>query len=240
MTSFLLRIPALLLLLAAAPLLAAGGGAAVVEGRPSFEELQKLQARVIAELKQGNEAFRRGPTASRLDASGRWKELAKGQNPKAMVLSCADSRVPPEIVFHADPGDLYVNRVAGNVVNPVILGSLEYGAEHLGIPVLVVLGHESCGAVEAALAVQRGLAEPDSFNITELLKILLRPAAKAVKTGLSGDKLMHRAVRDNVRNTLKDIQTLSPVLWERNLHGKLALVGAVYSLRTGEVEWLDD
>lgn len=209
------------------------------EGNRTYEEHQQKQTEVIERLRRANEAYRKGEVVQKQKKEGRWEKQTKAQNPYAMVLTCADSRVPPELLFQAEPGDLYVNRVAGNVVDPVILGSLEYGAEHLHVPVLVVLGHESCGAVQAALAVQTGKAEPDSFNISELLKILLRPAALAVKTGLSGEKLVHRAVVENVKNTMRDIRTLSPVLWNLSRGGELRIVGAVYSLETGAVEWIE-
>lgn len=204
----------------------------------TYEEHQQKQTAVIERLRRANEAYRKGEVVQKQKKSSRWEEQTKSQHPYAMVLTCADSRVPPEHLFQAEPGDLYVNRVAGNVVDPVILGSLEYGAGHLHIPVLVVLGHESCGAVQAALAVQTGKAEPDSFNIGELLKILLRPAALAVKTGLSGEKLLHSAVVENVKNTMRDIRTLSPMLWNFDRRGELRIVGAVYSLETGAVEWI--
>jgi len=140
--------------------------------------------------------------------------------------------VPPEIIFDQGLGDLFVVRVAGNVATDTEIGSLEYGAEHLHIPLLVVLGHESCGAVTAA--VQGGKAEG---HIAALLS-LIKPAVVQSR-GLPGDPVAN-AVRANVQMVVQQLRSSTPILSELVAHGKLKVVGGVYSLETGEVTWLSD
>ena len=171
---------------------------------------------VIAELKAGNAHHVRH----------------QYQHPHAEVLSCSDSRVPPEIIFDQGLGDLFVVRVAGNVATDTELGSLEYGAEHLHIPLLVVLGHESCGAVTAA--VQGGETEG---HIAALIS-LIKPAVDKSR-GMPGN-LVANAVRTNVQMVVQQLRSSTPVLSELVAHGKLKIVGGVYSLKTGQVTWLSD
>ena len=162
----------------------------------------------------------------------RQRELASGQSPHAEILSCADSRVPPELIFDQGLGDLFIIRVAGNVVSDTELGSLEYGAEHLHVPLLVVLGHQHCGAVTAA--VEGGEAEG---HIAALVN-LLRPAVEKTQ-GMPGDHV-ENAVKANVEMVVKQLRTSTPVLAKLVSEGKLKVVGAVYSLDTGKVTWLPD
>ena len=160
----------------------------------------------------------------------RQRQLVSGQNPHAEILSCADSRVPPELIFDQGLGDLFIVRVAGNVASDIELGSLEYGAEHLHVPLLVVLGHQHCGAVTAA--VEGGEAEG---HIGALIA-LLRPAIEKTR-GMSGDPV-ENAVKANVEMVVKQLRTETPLLAELVTRGKLKVVGAVYSLDTGKVTWL--
>jgi len=162
----------------------------------------------------------------------RQRQLVSGQNPHAEILSCADSRVPPELIFDQGLGDLFIVRVAGNVASDIELGSLEYGAEHLHVPLLVVLGHQHCGAVTAA--VEGGGAEG---HIGALIA-LLRPAVEKTR-GMPGDPV-ENAVKANVEMVVKQLRTATPLLAELVTHGKLKVVGAVYSLDTGKVTWLPD
>ena len=162
----------------------------------------------------------------------RQRELASGQSPHAEILSCADSRVPPELIFDQGLGDLFIIRVAGNVVSDTELGSLEYGAEHLHVPLLVVLGHQHCGAVTAA--VEGGEAEG---HIAALVN-LLRPAVEKTQ-GMPGDHV-ENAVKANVEMVVKQLRSSTPVLAKLVSEGKLKVVGAVYSLDTGKVTWLPD
>lgn len=187
---------------------------------------------VLAELKTGNAHHVRHQYQHPHETVARQRELISGQHPHAELLSCADSRVPPEIIFDQGLGDLFVVRVAGNVATDTEIGSLEYGAEHLHIPLLVVLGHESCGAVTAA--VQGGKAEG---HIGALLN-LIKPAVDQGR-GLPGDPVAN-AVRANVQIVVQQLRSSTPILSELVAQGKLRIVGGVYSLETGEVTWLSD
>jgi len=185
----------------------------------------------LAELKAGNEHHVRHQYQHPRETVARQRELTTGQHPHAEILSCADSRVPPEIVFDQGLGDLFVVRVAGNVASDTEIGSLEYGAEHLHIPLLVVLGHESCGAVTAAV---QGGAEAHIAALVNLIK----PAVEKSR-GQSGDAVAN-AVRANVQMVVQQLRASTPVLSELVAHGKLRIVGGVYSLETGRVTWLAD
>jgi len=186
----------------------------------------------LAELKSGNahhvEHRYQHPHAT----VDRRRQLASGQNPHAEILSCSDSRVPPELIFDVGLGDLFVVRVAGNVVANTELGSLEYGAEHLHIPLLVVLGHQHCGAVTAA--VEGGEA---GGHINALVNLLVPAVQKS--RGLPGDAV-ENAVKANVEMVVKQLRTSTPILSHLASQGKLRVVGAVYSLDTGKVTWLPD
>ena len=186
----------------------------------------------VAELKTGNAHHVRHQYQHPHETLARQRELVAGQHPRAEILSCADSRVPPEIIFDQGLGDLFVVRVAGNVATDTEIGSLEYGAEHLHIPLLVVLGHESCGAVTAA--VQGGNPEG---HIAALIS-LIKPAVDK-SHGMPGDPVAN-AVRANVQMVVQQLRTSTPVLSELISHGKLKIIGGVYSLETGEVTWLRD
>jgi carbonic anhydrase len=154
-------------------------------------------------------------------------QLAAGQQPYAIVLACADSRVAPELLFDESLGKLFVVRVAGNVIDPVVLGSIEYAAEHLHSHLLVVLGHEGCGAVKATL--DGGTPPP---NIAELTK-RIAPAVEKTK-----GKGMDAAVAENVRLQMAAALSASPMLSEMAKKKEIRIVGAVYHLETGTVEWL--
>jgi carbonic anhydrase len=188
-------------------------------------------ASALAELKAGNAHHVAHRYTHPHQTSERQRELASGQHPHAQVLSCADSRVPPEVVFDQGLGDLFVVRVAGNVASDAELGSLEYGALHLHVPLLVVLGHQHCGAVTAA--VEGGEAEGHIASLVTLI----RPAVEATK-GMPGDPV-DNAVKANVEMTVKKLRS-SPIFSELIAGGKLKIVGAVYSLDTGKVTWLED
>src|SRR5262249_54520567 len=156
------------------------------------------------------------------ETADRQKELTSGQHPHASVLACADSRVPPEIVFDQGLGDLFVIRVAGNVATDDVLGSLEYGAEHLNIPLIVVLGHQKCGGVTAAV---EGGELPGHMPS---LVTLIQPAVAKTK-GMPGDPIAN-AVRANVEMVVNQLRTSKPVLAESVASGKTKVVGGVYSL----------
>ena len=162
-------------------------------------------------------------------------KLAEGQAPYAMVLSCADSRVPPEIVFDESLGKLFVVRLAGNVADADALGSLEYAAEHLGTRYLLVLGHGSCGAVKAAASGAGG-----SPNLDGLVKEI-RPAVAVARGALpkgSDQEILATSVQENVRLQMKNVAERSPVLREMIAKGRVGIAGGVYDLETGKVTFL--
>ena len=185
---------------------------------------------VLRELKVGNDHHVAKRYQHPHQNAARQRELAGGQHPHAIVLSCADSRVAPEIILDQGLGDLFDVRVAGNVASDIELASIEYAAEHLHTPVLVVMGHQKCGAVTAAAA--PGEAEG---HLPSLLA-LIRPAIESAK-GRPGD-LIENAVHFNVENVVRQVRESTPVLSGLVTRGTLTVVGAVYSLDTGRVEWL--
>jgi carbonic anhydrase len=185
---------------------------------------------VLAELRAGNDHHAAKQYQHPHETAERQRELTSGQHPHASVLACADSRVPPEIVFDQGLGDLFVIRVAGNVASDDVVGSLEYGAEHLNIPLIVVLGHQKCGGVTAAVeGGQLGGHMPG-------LVALIQPAVDKTK-GMPGDRVAN-AVRANVEMVVDQLRGSKPLLAELAAAGKIKIVGGVYSLDTGRVDWL--
>ena len=184
----------------------------------------------LAELRAGNAHHVAHRHQHPHETAERQRELVSVQHPHAEILSCSDSRVPPEVIFDQGLGDLFIIRVAGNVVSDIELGSLEYGAEHLHVPLLVVLGHQHCGAVTAAVE-----GAGTEGHIGALIN-LVRPAVEKTH-GLPGDAV-ENAVKANVELVVKQLRTSTPVLSELVSHGKLKVIGAVYSLETGKVTWL--
>jgi carbonic anhydrase len=169
-------------------------------------------------------------------------ELAAGQEPFAAILGCSDSRVPVEIVFDQGLGDLFVIRVAGNIVAPSLIGSVEFAAEQFGTRLVVVLGHSRCGAIIATLEQLKRPKENQSHNLHSIVD-LVRPSVEALlATELKDDRdaLIREAVRANIRASVRHLRRGSDII--RNLieHDGLMIVGAEYSLETGEVDFFDD
>lgn len=164
------------------------------------------------------------------------EELAHGQQPFATILGCADSRVPPELIFDAVLGELFVVRVAGNVLSPEVAGSLQYAGTHLDTPLFVALGHEGCGAVKAALA-SRSDGVQHRSRIQHLVDAIL-PALDDIDDSLEPAAQLSQAVEANVRWTMRLIAE-SPEGRARLEAGRMMLVGAVYDLATGNVRLLD-
>ena len=188
-------------------------------------------AESLTRLKSGNGRFVSNPQdALPIDAAKR-AELTKGQTPFATILSCADSRVPPEVVFHTGLGDLFVVRAAGNITDRAILASVEYGSEHLNIPLIVVMGHESCGAVKAA--VETPVGKSLGPNLDYLLKAI-RPSVAAAASKPESER-MRAAILENVEQTLNDLISGSAILRELGEAGKVGFVGAYYELSSGKV-----
>lgn len=204
--------------------------AAVVRAQHAAAPAGPTADAVLAELKTGNEHHASKHYDHPHETAARQRELTSGQHPHASVLACADSRVPPEIVFDQGLGDLFVIRVAGNTAGDDVLGSLEYGAEHLNIPLIVVLGHQKCGGVTAAV---------DGGELPGHMPSIVRAIQPAVEKtkGMPGDKVAN-AVRANVEMVVAQLRGSKPVLAELVASGKVKVVGGVYSLDTGRVDWL--
>ena len=188
----------------------------------------------LLKLLEGNKRFISGQLTTKDCSTEKRQELTKGQHPFATVLSCSDSRVPPEVIFDEGLGDVFIVRVAGNVVEPTTLGSIEYGAEHLHTPLLVILGHEKCGAVQATLEAK---GKPEG-NIGAILKKIMPAVNTAKKAKKDTDETLNLAVQENVKNTYKDIMK-SKIISELVHEGKLKVVAAEYYLGTGKVELID-
>ncbi|HMG34021.1 MAG TPA: carbonic anhydrase [Blastocatellia bacterium] len=186
----------------------------------------------LARLKAGNARFVKGQRAPVNYITERHK-LVAGQQPYAIVLSCSDSRVPPELVFDESLGRVFVIRVAGNVTDPEDLGSIEYAAEHLHSKLLVVLGHESCGAVKATL--DGGKVSP---NLEAIIRKIEPAAKRARQRGLDPEATLRLAVSENVREQMDNALKESEVLKEMVEKKDLTVLGAVYHLGSGKVEWL--
>jgi carbonic anhydrase len=179
----------------------------------------------LKKLKEGNARFISGkPSAKNLPSQR--QALVSGQKPYAIILTCSDSRVAPEHIFDAGLGEIFVIRNAGNISEPIALGSIEYAAEHLGSLLLLVMGHESCGAVKAACS---------SDSAPGNIGAIVRDMQEAVKTG---GKDPSKVVPENVKIVLRKIREKSGILSNLEKEGKLKIVGAVYSLASGEVSYL--
>jgi carbonic anhydrase len=185
----------------------------------------------LALLKQGNDRFAREAMDKKDFSHTRRQALVAGQRPFAVILCCSDSRVPPEVVFDQGLGSLFVVRVAGNVVDPVVLGSIEYAVEHLHSPLVVVLGHQKCGAVQAA--VEGGHASAD---IQAVVDRIVPSVLRAQSDPSHPANIAELAADLNVRNSL-DTVAASPIVSHLLRGGKVRLVGAKYHLDTGQVEW---
>lgn len=184
-------------------------------------------------LKAGNARFMAGQTTHRnLPASVR--ATAAGQSPFGAIVSCMDSRVPVELVFDLTVGDAFSLRVAGNVINPDILGSLEFATKVAGARLILVLGHTRCGAVQGAM---EGLR---LGNLTGILARILPPAAVPERGSSRDGARADRVAEQNVRNSMKDIREKSPVLKELLDSGAVHLVGGIYHVETGKASFFEE
>jgi carbonic anhydrase len=213
---------------------AAARPAAHTRHSPQFTRASATIA--LAHLMNGNERFAGGRTEHPRQGAAVRRELAAGQHPRAIVLSCADSRVPPEIVFDQGLGDLFVVRVAGNTLDAATVASIEYAVEHLEAPLIVVLGHHACGAVKAALTTEpKAAGSPDLERLLQTIGPAVRPyAAESAKS-----PTLDRAVRANVDASLLGLRRRSAIVRERADAGLLTLVPALYRLEDGRVEFWD-
>jgi len=192
---------------------------------------------ILADLLEGNKRFTEAKKET-VDYLAQVKQTVGGQFPKAVILSCIDSRVPVEVVFDQSIGDVFVARVAGNFENVDILGSIEYSCKVAGSKLVLVLGHESCGAVKAACdGVELG-------NITEMLSKIM-PAVKLSAGQVDGEAnssnkdMVAKTVANNVLLTIDRIREKSPILKEMEDNGEIKIVGGVYHLSTGKVEFFE-
>ena len=197
----------------------------------------KLTPTVVLEiLKAGNQEFSKANLTIR-NNSKRIRNAAFGQYPKAAIVSCSDSRIPVEDVFHQGIGDLFVARVAGNFVNTDILGSLEYACKVSGAKLIVILGHEHCGAIISAIDnVKMG-------NITTMLENI-KPAVDNASKDFTGEKtsknhaFVESVCSHNIQHAVEEIRANSPVLKEMEDNGEIQIVGGMYHMKTGKVEFL--
>lgn len=212
------------------------------EIQPLVEEVLTKEQRdalspdeVLQSFERGNLRFINSDLTAR-DHSAQVRKSATGQFPKAVVLSCLDSRVPVEDVFDRGIGDIFVGRVAGNFVNEDLLGSMEFGCKVAGAKLILVLGHEYCGAVKAAIDnVQLG-------NITALVS-KIRPAVEKVEyegdRSSNNEEFVHLVCESNVKHTIEQIRLNSPILKEMEDNGEIKIAGAVYDMETGVVTFMD-
>jgi carbonic anhydrase len=219
-----------LMLRAGAGMLAASIAPALLQAQAAnAEELSEITPDgALKKLMQGNQRYIEQKRTFPDQARSRIVEVAQGQHPFATILACSDSRVTPEIIFDQGLGDLFDIRVAGNFLDDVVLGNMEYAVLELGVPLLVILGHERCGAVKAALD---GKALPGHLST---LVEAIKPAVDATKNQ-SGDA-WDNAVITNVKMNVNKLKSASPILAEAMKAGKLKVVGGRYDLDSGKVE----
>ncbi len=201
----------------------------------STEQQAMSPGQVLERLEAGNQRFQKSDRTA-FDYVAQARASATGQSPMAYVLSCVDSRVLPETIFDCGIGDLFVGRVAGNFENTDQLGSMEFATAAVGTPLIVVLGHSSCGAVKGAC---------DQVKLADNLTALLQNIAPAVqKSRVSGERssknpaFVAAVVENNVLGTIADIKKRSATIRERIAAGKLAIAGGIYDLETGAVKWI--
>ena len=186
------------------------------------------QQDILDKLKEGNKRFTTDSMIHGMQDAARRGDLTGGQQPWAIILSCADSRVAPELAFDTGLGELFVIRVAGNVANTSSIASIEYAVAHLGTQVIVVLGHQSCGAVTAAAA-----GGNNGYNLNHLLSHIT-PAVAASPEGTAIDDI----VRTNAKNNAQDLMDRSSIIKDAVDAGKVKIVPAFYHLTNGQVDFL--
>ncbi len=195
----------------------------------------------LARLQQGNERFVSGVSSIDKPISQiREKSISDSQAPFAIILGCSDSRVPAEIVFDQGLGDLFVIRVAGNIVAPSQIGSVEFAVEQFGTPLVVVLGHSNCGAVHATIDVLQSSAETQSKNLHSIVKRIRPIVEPLLHTDLNNNKeqLVEACIRANILAAVNHLSSGSQMLESYLLQGKINIVGAEYSLQTGKVDFI--
>ncbi len=188
----------------------------------TFEEAVTL-------LREGNLRYSENKMIHPAQDLNRMLEVAKGQNPFAVILTCSDSRVVPEFIFDRGVGDLFVIRNAGNIVDATVLGTIEYAIEHLHVPLVVVLGHSSCGAVTAA----------HNGDICEgYLNSILKEIHPVIDRDTEGEFALDNSIKNNIMNCIEKIRTSQPVISKFVEEGKVRIIGAHYDLLNGEVGYI--
>lgn len=190
----------------------------------------------LKDLLEGNQRYVSGKMENR-DLNAQISATTDGQHPKAVILACIDSRVPVEYIFDQGIGDIFVARVAGNIEDKDLIGSMEYGIAVAGSKLLMVMGHENCGAVKSAIK----QVDVGSINVTTLLN-QIEPAIQKVEgeRDYKNKTYFDQVIKENVNQTIKDIREKSPLISNLEKEGKVKIVGAYYSLTDGKVTLLDD
>jgi carbonic anhydrase len=207
---------------------------------PLGSKMEKTMSRISADealqrLIDGNQRFQRGETRLPTLQKEILAQLAHGQHPYATILGCSDSRVPPELIFDAGLGELFVVRVAGNVLSPEVSGSLQYAGAHLNTSLFVILGHTGCGAVKAALDTKvHGIQQRSRIQI---LVDNIMPGLSEVDPQLPPSEQLERAVEANVRWTMRQILE-TPEAQARTAEGRMKLVGGIFDIASGHVRFL--
>lgn len=201
----------------------------IVCAREALQRLQEGNARFVANAR----------TADSIEAATHRSDLTAGQSPFATVLGCSDSRVPAEIVFDCGLGELFVVRVAGNIVAPSLVGSVEFAAVSFDTQLVVVMGHTRCGAIAATIANLQGKRSAVSDNIYDICERIEPSVRELVDAGLTGDRLIAGATRANIRASVSHLRHGSRLIEQRIAAGNLTVVGAEYSLESGHVDFFD-
>jgi len=205
---------------------------------PKINALEALK-----DLKEGNTRFVHDVNGNDIETNAAQRNaLVEKQEPKAIILGCADARVPAEIVFDQNLGDLFVVRVAGNIVRPTQIGSIEYAVSHLGTRLIVVLGHSNCGAVAATVDSVVSSSPAPSPGLDSLISEIT-PAVKIImdnNEGIETSDLIAKSVRENVSHSVKNLESKSEILKEFIQNESLLVVGAEYALETGAVDFFDN
>ncbi len=222
---------------AALPFLPAGLSWAAPEAAHQPAAPGMTPDKALAMLREGNERFVTDAPYRAETGRDRRLALARGQQPFAVLVGCSDSRVPPEILFGRGLGELFIVRTAGNTVDTAGLGSIEYAVAHLGVPLVVVLGHERCGAVAAAVdLVTKGAEPPDAIG--RMVEPIV-PAVLRAQRASGGKDLVDAAVRANVMRVVEQLRIAGPMLIDPIKAGTLRVVGARYDLDDGRVEFME-
>jgi len=206
---------------------------AIIMASASEEESSITSELALQQLMEGNLRYAEGNASHPHQSLERRAELISGQQPFAVILGCSDSRIPPELIFDQGLGDVFVIRTAGEVVDNASLASIEYAVDHLGVPLVMVLGHDSCGAVTAA--VQGGEAEGHLGSLMDFI----RPAVEQAREAGEGSDLLNGSIDNNVFNIVEALKSSQPVLSEKVDAGELMILGARYRLDSGLVEILE-